>query len=112
MIFRKSVLIFCLSVITAGLFAQVEEPVNPEQNKTREKLTFSQRLVFGGDIGLSFGSITYIKIAPSVGYRITDRLTAGLGPIYIYEKYKLENLGIFNLWRKRPCLLYHIQRIR
>jgi len=49
---------------------------------------FRQRLYFGGDIGLSFGSSTYINLAPVVGYRITNRLSAGLGPIYIFERYK------------------------
>jgi len=49
-------------------------------------LPFRQRLFFGGDLGLSFGTTTYIHLAPIVGYRFTDRLAAGLGPIYIFEK--------------------------
>jgi hypothetical protein len=76
-----------------AVFSQVEERVAPETKKEeKQKLPFSQRLVFGGDIGLSFGTITYIRVAPIVGYRITDRLVAGLGPMYIYEKYKNYNL--------------------
>jgi hypothetical protein len=80
-------LVFAMALYSLALFCQVEESI-PLQGQEKEKLSFSQRLVFGGDIGLSFGSITYIKLAPIVGYRITDRFTAGLGPIYIYEKYR------------------------
>ena len=51
-------------------------------------MTFKQRLFFGGDFGLTFGTNTYINLSPIVGYRITDRFSAGLGPIYIYESYR------------------------
>lgn len=51
-------------------------------------LPFKQRIFFGGDFGLSIGTNTYINLAPVVGYRITNRLSSGLGPIYMYEKYK------------------------
>ncbi len=93
MTFMRSLLIIAFAAFSLTLFSQVEESVKPGgQKKEKERPPFSQRLIFGGDIGLSFGTITYIKIAPIVGYRITDRLAAGLGPIYIYEKYKNYNL--------------------
>jgi hypothetical protein len=81
-----------LFFIGINLFSQVEEPVVKDTGKEKEKIRFADRLVYGGDIGLSFGTITYIKLAPVVGYRLTSRLTAGIGPIYIYEKYKRYNL--------------------
>ena len=56
-----------------------------------KELTFGQRLFFGGDFGLSFGTNTYINLSPIVGYKVTNRLSAGLGPIYIFEKYKYYN---------------------
>jgi hypothetical protein len=93
MTFMRSLLIIAFAAFSLTLYSQVEESVKPGgQKKEKERPPFSQRLIFGGDIGLSFGTITYIKIAPIVGYRITDRLAAGLGPIYIYESYKNYNL--------------------
>jgi hypothetical protein len=86
--FKHSFLLIVLSTICLGIFGQVEETIKEGKKENKEKSPFSERLVFGGDIGLSFGSITYIKLAPVVGYRITNRLTAGVGPIYIYESYK------------------------
>ncbi|MBN1159053.1 MAG: hypothetical protein JXA61_06695 [Bacteroidales bacterium] len=90
MISRQSLVVSAMIFFSVALSAQVEERIG--SSSEREKVPFAQRLVFGGDIGLSFGTITYIKLAPVVGYRITDRLTAGLGPIYIFEKYKNYNL--------------------
>jgi hypothetical protein len=92
MILKRLLLIISLFIFAASLYSQVEEPIAPLQDEQPEKARFSDKLVFGGDIGLSFGTITYIKLAPVVGYRLTSRLTAGLGPIYIYERYKSYNL--------------------
>lgn len=87
---KSIVFIIALLVCSFSLLAQVEEPVQTEGRKkpVEEKPKFSERLVFGGDIGLSVGTYTYINVSPAIGYRLTDRLIAGLGPIYIYENYK------------------------
>jgi hypothetical protein len=37
------------------------------------------------EVWLSFGSMTYIDLAPMVGYHVFDRLAIGLGPHYIYQ---------------------------
>ena len=37
---------------------------------------------------LSFGTTTYIEVAPMVGYHVNDRLAVGLGPHYIYQSRK------------------------
>jgi hypothetical protein len=59
-----------------------------QEEQDVKNMTFGQRLFYGGDFGLSFGTNTYVNLSPYVGCRITNRLSAGLGPIYIYEKYK------------------------
>jgi long-subunit fatty acid transport protein len=94
MISRRSISIIAFLVCSISLFAQVEEPVQIEGGKkpVKEKPKFSDRLMFGGDIGLSVGTYTYINVSPAIGYRVTDRLIVGLGPIYVYENYKNYNL--------------------
>ncbi len=87
MINKISALTLGLFLLTFQAFAQVEERVGPSKEK-KEQMPFRERIVFGADFALSFGSYTYIKLAPTVGYRITDRLTSGLGPIYIYARDK------------------------
>lgn len=37
------------------------------------------------ELWLSVGTVTYIEVAPMVGYHITDRIAVGLGPHYIYQ---------------------------
>ncbi len=46
--------------------------------------TFAQRLYYGGNLGLQFGTQTSIELSPMVGYRITSKLSAGVGLKYQY----------------------------
>lgn len=50
--------------------------------------SFGQRIYYGGNLGLSFGTQTVIDINPIVGYRINPKLSAGIGVKYQYYKYK------------------------
>ena len=52
----------------------------------REKVPLKEKIFFGGNIGLQFGTITQIEISPIAGYRITPRWSAGLGVKYEYYK--------------------------
>ena len=47
-------------------------------------MSFKDRLFFGGNVGLNFGSLTYINVSPLVGVRLTDKLGVGVGPTYSY----------------------------
>jgi len=49
---------------------------------------FKDRLFFGGNLGLQFGSATYVDVSPLVGYRLTEKLDIGVGATYIYYKIK------------------------
>lgn len=55
-----------------------------QKTDDKPKQTFGQRLVFGGNLGLSFGTLTYIEASPTIGYRTTDRWINGAGVTYIY----------------------------
>ncbi len=73
------------------LFAAIRLPAQeaaPAGNEKRDKprTSFADRLFFGGNLGLNFGTLTYINVSPIIGYRITERLGAGLGPTYAYFK--------------------------
>ena len=43
-----------------------------------------QRIFFGGNLDMGFGTVTQISLSPEVGYRITNRLSAGLGIDYMF----------------------------
>ncbi|NNE55390.1 MAG: hypothetical protein HKN32_05180 [Flavobacteriales bacterium] len=55
------------------------------QGLTQEKTAFKDKLYFGGDVTLSVSStVTIIGASPLVGYRITDKWSAGVGLSYYY----------------------------
>jgi hypothetical protein len=43
-----------------------------------------QRIFFGGNLDMGFGTVTQISLSPEVGYRITNRLSAGVGIDYMF----------------------------
>lgn len=92
---RKSLLIavvFLISLHLTGL-AQDEEP---RKGFDRDKL------FFGGNFGLAFGSNnTLVNVSPQVGYRFNQYLAAGAGVNFIYSSYKFwgykTNYGVTGL---------------
>lgn len=62
---------------------EIDEEIQKEQKRSRYQ---ESKFFFGGNLGLSFGTYTYIEIAPLVGYKFIPRLWAGLGPKYMYLK--------------------------
>jgi len=72
-----------ISLISSAQFIDDEEPEYAEE---KEVPKFTDNLFFGGNIGLVFGSYTYINLSPIIGYRITDKFSAGTGFIYEYVK--------------------------
>lgn len=64
---------------------------SPGQQPKEEK--FFDKVVIGGSASLSFGTTTYIYLAPTVGYKFSDNLVAGPGFIYQYIKFNEVNYG-------------------
>ena len=62
------------------------ELYSQDTNNDVSKEKFRNRIYVGGNIGLQFGTVTFIDISPLVGYRITDKLSAGIGFTYWYFK--------------------------
>ena len=40
---------------------------------------------YGGGIGLSFGAIDYIEVAPMIGVQVTDQFSTGINLLYRYR---------------------------
>jgi len=55
---------------------------------------FGERISFGGNFGLGFGSIFYINVSPRVGYKFTEEFTGGLGYIYQHIAYSKDAYGV------------------
>lgn len=83
-----------------------KEQVNSDKvNTTIKTSKFDvRRLEFGGSFGLQFGNYTLINISPQVGYRLSNKFSAGVGLGYTYygteirgEDYK-EHFASFNVY--------------
>lgn len=75
---------FCIAAIFCAL---VHGNLNGQSNHSDEELknmTLKERMYFGGGLGASFGTITYVALMPVVGYRIMHRWSAGVGINYQY----------------------------
>jgi hypothetical protein len=82
--FRKIVFWCLLIFIPAFSFAQDDIP--PREN-TLPPYSLKDHLVYGGNLGLSFGSVTNISVSPLVGYKVTDKFIPGIGLTYNYLKF-------------------------
>jgi hypothetical protein len=73
-------LIIFQCIIPVDSFAQKDE----EDQETRP----IDRLFFGGNFGLLFGTVTNIEISPLVGYYLTPRVASGAGIRFEYFRDK------------------------
>lgn len=74
--FYKAVLMLALSLLMGQTYGKGWEEPPPLRD----------RLFFGGNFGLTFGNTTSIIVSPLAGYRITPKLSGGLGVRYEYYK--------------------------
>ena len=75
------------SLMVLLLFISQSEAYAQEQNKpAEEKPPLKERLFFGGNFGLQFGTITDIQFSPVVGMWILPRLAVAAGPNFRFYK--------------------------
>lgn len=86
-IFRFLFVYVCFMAFNTAVWAQkATQTKPPEQSSGFDK----SRLQLGGDLGLSFGSQAgMVVVSPLVGYMITKRFSAGVGPSFehYWQKY-------------------------
>lgn len=63
--------------------------LSQETTEPKPKGFDKSRLFFGGNIGMSFGSQTFINLSPQVGYQFNQYFSAGTGINYISSSYSI-----------------------
>jgi hypothetical protein len=66
------------------------------QKRREEPPPLKERIFFGGNFGLQFGTYTSIEISPVVGIWLLPRLSVAAGPGYEYLKYQNISTSIFS----------------
>jgi hypothetical protein len=72
-----------VALVTPVAFGQTEDR---EEDAERPARAASSRIWVGGGIGLSFGTVDYVEVAPLIGYSATDKISIGGSVIYRYRK--------------------------
>lgn len=71
-----------------GLFAQENEDAERRPQRSGGEENFWDKVYVGGSFWMQFGTVTFINVSPLVGYRFTDKFSAGPGIVYQYLKDK------------------------
>lgn len=77
---RRRYLIFTILLLLSTV------SISSGQKKREEPPPLRERLFFGGNLGLQFGTITDIQISPVVGVWLLPRLAVAAGPSYRFYK--------------------------
>jgi len=65
-------------------FLQAQDTTAVIPVKSKQSKPFKEKIYYGGNIGLSFGSVTMIGIYPLIGYKIIPNLSVGVKVAYEY----------------------------
>ena len=57
-------------------------------NQQKEPFNLADKLYWGGGFWAQFGNSTFVNISPRVGYRFTDKFSAGIGAKYQYMSFR------------------------
>ncbi|TAL62531.1 MAG: hypothetical protein EPN85_02510 [Bacteroidetes bacterium] len=77
------IFVYCL-LFTVYCFSQDFNPPKPKKENEKKPFWSWDRVYMGGGLGMQFGSVTLINVAPDIGYKITERYSAGVGIRYMY----------------------------
>lgn len=78
---RHIYLFIALLLIPAALLAQFGGGQQAEEPDVRD-LPVKERFFVGGFLGLQFGNFTAVNVSTHAGFRLTNRLSAGIGGSY------------------------------
>ncbi|MGD0341894.1 MAG: hypothetical protein ABSA76_09340 [Bacteroidales bacterium] len=73
-------------IFIALIYTLLQDYTISAQREGSDKPSIRERLFYGGSMGLAFGSITDIQLAPVVGFWVLPRLSVAIDPDYRFYK--------------------------
>ena len=106
---KKLLIVFILGIFSSiSAFAQEDTTsvLSRAENEHKESKIF-----YGGNLGLQFGTNTYVDISPLAGYKVLPKLGLGVGLTYQYlgfngngySNYGARTFANYNVWK--PIIL-------
>ncbi|MCB9189737.1 MAG: hypothetical protein H6599_10725 [Flavobacteriales bacterium] len=110
-------IVVLLAGILNGSFAQYTKEDEKKNSNPLSELSFKDRIFTGGNLGFNiFQNYLFLDLAPIVGYRITEKLGAGVGLRYslirnLSSKTNWSNYGgsVFMRYKIIPQLFLHTE---
>lgn len=107
----KIKVLFFFIVLSVFAFVITDQAVAQRYIDPEENPPLRDRLYYGGNFAMQFGTITFIDVSPLVGAMITDKFSGGLGATYQYfDDRRFVNVGTGNrsLYGGRTFLRYNV----
>lgn len=76
---NKYLFLVFVGLFCSGVSSFAQREIDPESNPP-----LKDRMYFGGNLGLQFGTVTMIDVSPLAGVMITPRLSGGVGGTFQY----------------------------
>ena len=84
----KLFLIICLTLVLSICYYNAIAQDSSMIRKHPPKERFLDKFFVGGNLGFQFGTVTFVDVSPLVGYKFSDKISAGIGATYQYYHYK------------------------
>jgi hypothetical protein len=86
---KKIKLILSVFILLSPFYSLGQDDIPVKERPMRE------RIFFGGNFGLQFGTITFVDVSPLIGYRFTDKFSAGPGISYMFYRERFAGFAPF-----------------
>jgi len=81
--------VFQALLISLLIFQSIHGQAQAREEKP--KSPFWEKVYIGGNLGAQFGNVTAVDVSPIVGYKITEKISAGFGITYQYYNIRSYN---------------------
>lgn len=95
------------------------QPKNQTEKPKKNSSFKMSKVIVGGSLGFSFGTVASVRVNPLLGYKLTPKLTTGITGLYEYNSYDNYGYGrqnytnyggsIFSRFRFIPVAYLHAE---